>query len=141
MSNLEDISASAPERNRFEITLDYYQIGLAVLMLLLGLRQWAIIIGVLNGGLGTFEAMPQEPQIATMYFAVVDLVAAIGLWLRTAWGRVLFTLAAVSEIVLHTAFIDTYGGNFLAVVILAVTLVVFAGLMLAATRLGPVKPI
>ena len=46
-----------------------------------------------------------------MYLAVVDLVAAVGLWMRVAWGKVLWICAAVSEIALHTVFIRPFGSD------------------------------
>ncbi|MHA1157382.1 MAG: DUF6163 family protein [Alphaproteobacteria bacterium] len=134
MASIEDISARTPERNRFEVTLDYYLIGLSVMMMLLGLRHWAIIIGVLSSGEGSFEAMSTQLKFSTMYFAVFDLLAAVGLWLRAVWGRVVFALAAVSEITLHTVFINTFGVNLTVIMLLTATLLVFAGLVLAAHR-------
>lgn len=134
MSSLEDISVKEPQRNRFEVTLDYYLIGLSVLLMVLGLRQWAVIVGMLEGSAGTFEAMSQQWQIATMHLAVVDLVAAVGLWMRVAWGRVVWILAAVSEIAFHTLFIGTFGSNLLAVLFHCTALLVFAGLYLLANR-------
>ena len=131
---MEDISVKVPERNRFEVTLDYYLIGLSVLMMILGLRQWAIIIGLLEGLPGMFEEMSQEWQIATMHLAVVDLVAAVGLWMRVAWGRVVWILAAVSEIAFHTLFVSSFGGNLLVVMFHTITLLGFAGLYLLASR-------
>ena len=35
---------------------------------------------------------------AVIFFGVLDLVAAVGLWLATPWGGVLWLLAAVSQI-------------------------------------------
>ena len=84
------------ERDRFDVVLDYYLIALSVLMMLLGLREWAIILGVIPGTPGAFEAMDAHWKIATMYLSVIDLVAAVGLWMRVAWGKVVWLLAALS---------------------------------------------
>ena len=46
-----------PERTGLDIAFDYYLIALSVLMMLLGLREWAIILGILDGSTGSFEAM------------------------------------------------------------------------------------
>jgi len=35
-----------------------------------------------------FEHQPMAWQTATVYFAVIELVAAVGLWLATPWGAV-----------------------------------------------------
>ena len=50
-------------------------------------------------------------KIATMHLAVVDLVAAVGLWMRVAWGKVVWIYAALSEIAFHTVFIGTFGSD------------------------------
>ena len=39
-----------------------------------------------------FWDMPVEWQAATVFFAVLDLVAAIGLWLAVSWGAVMWLL-------------------------------------------------
>jgi hypothetical protein len=128
------MSATPPVRGRHEVALDYYAMALAVVMMLLGLKQWAIILGVLPGVEGTFEAMSAAWKLATMHLAVVDLVAAVGLWLRVAWGKVIWVFAAVSEIAFHTVFISTLGADFLVVAFHAATLVAFAVLTVMARR-------
>ena len=55
--------------------------------------------------------MSTAVAVATMHLAVVDLVAAVGLWMRVAWGKVVWVYAALSEIALHTVFIGTFGTN------------------------------
>ena len=35
-------------------------------------------------------------QTATVYFAVIELVAAVGLWLATPWGAVVWLTTVVS---------------------------------------------
>lgn len=111
MSTNDDVATARPERGRHEVALDVYQIALSILMMLLGLHQWAVILGIVSGTTGTFEAMSTAWKIATMHLSVVDLVAAVGLWMRVSWGTVVWILAAVSEIAFHTAFIGTFGGD------------------------------
>src|SRR6478609_7397037 len=72
----DEITTVAPQPDRYQIALFYYEIVLALLMMALGLRQWAVIVGLTAG---TFEAMPVVVKIATMYLAVADLAAAVGL--------------------------------------------------------------
>jgi hypothetical protein len=122
------------ERGRYEIALDWYLIALSVLMMLLGLHQWAIILGIVDGPTGSFEAMSTPWKVATMYLSVVDLVASVGLWMRVAWGKVIWLLAAISEIALHTIFIGTYGGDLAIIVLHLVTIVGFVGLAFMARR-------
>lgn len=115
-----------PVRDWPTMALNLYVVALSVVMMLFGLRQWAVIVGAVPGAGGSFEAMSTAWQIATMHFAVVDLVAAVGLWMRVSWGKVVWVYAAVSEIVLHTVFIGTFGTDWPKVVFHGVTLVTFA---------------
>jgi hypothetical protein len=127
----DEITTVAPQPDRYQIALFYYEIVLAILMMALGLGQWAVIVGLMPGA---FEAMPVVAKIATMYLAVADLVAAVGLWMRVAWGRVIFIAAAVSEIGFHTAFVTTYGTNWVLVGVHTVALGVYALLAVLARR-------
>lgn len=135
----QDFTTAAPPKSRVEIAFDRYLIALSVLMMLLGLRQWAIILGLLSGPEGTFEVMPMPWKIATMNLAVADLVASVGLWMRAAWGKVIWVYAALSEIALHTVFIGTFGSDFLMVVLHGVTLVAFIVLVILKRRQEPRK--
>ena len=59
-------------------------------------------------------------QTATIFFAVIDLVAAVGLWLAAAWGAVVWLTAAVSMAAVEVLFPQVYGGRMIVVVIEAV---------------------
>ena len=71
-----------------------------------GLMHWATILGlglVFEPG-PAFETRPLTFQAITVYFAVFDLVAGVGLWLTATWGGVLWLLAAVSQLLLGFFF-------------------------------------
>ena len=75
-----------------------------------GLYHWAVVCGMtgLDGG---FEAQPLPWQTATVFFAVIDLVAAVGLWLAAAWGAVVWLTACVSMAAVEVIFPQVYGGR------------------------------
>ena len=50
-------------------------------------------------------------QAATIFFAVIDLVAAVGLWLAAAWGGVVWLTAAISMAAIELFFPQVYGGR------------------------------
>jgi uncharacterized membrane protein (DUF2068 family) len=75
---------------------------LAVVYFLLGLQQWLLILDVPHTGLFMQMNMPQ--QAASGFFAVVNLVASVGLWLTSSWGSVVWLVAALCDIVLHGFF-------------------------------------
>lgn len=60
---------------------------------------WATILDVIPG-LRPFESEPFGRQATLVYFAVIDATAAIGLWLTSAWGGVLWLLAVTSALTL-----------------------------------------
>jgi hypothetical protein len=76
---------------------------LSVAWMAKGLLAWAVIFGV------GIEEMPFEARLLSfqaiiVYFAVIDLVAAVGLWLTSTWGGVLWLLAAISQLLLGFFF-------------------------------------
>ena len=123
-----------PVRNRYEVILDLYLIGLSIVMMIFGLMQWAVILGIIDGGGGSFEAMTTGWKIVTIHLAVVDLVASVGLWMRVAWGRVVWVYAAVSEIVFHTALAGSFGIDLPKIVFHFTTLALFVVLTFLARR-------
>ena len=46
------------------------------------------------------ELPPIGRQAVIVYFGVINLLAAVGLWLATAWGGVVWLLAATSALTL-----------------------------------------
>src|ERR1700686_1978871 len=59
---------------------------MAVLSVIKGLYHWAQVTGFIGGEEDAFENQPMAWQTATGYFAVIELVAAVGLWLPTPSG-------------------------------------------------------
>ena len=66
---------------------------LALLWIVKGLSAWAAILGRRTPGRPTFEARSPAARRRSIYFAVIDLVAAVGLWLASTWGGVMWLLA------------------------------------------------
>lgn len=134
MANTDPSATQESERDRLDVALDYYLIALSVVMMLLGLREWAIIMGVIPGPPGAFEAMDAHWKIATMYLSVIDLVASVGLWMRVAWGKVVWLLAALSGVALHTVFIRTFGADLPITLLHVLTIGAFVVLTFLARR-------
>src|SRR5262249_32563170 len=87
----------------------------AGLSLLKGLYHWAGIVGIGDAPGGGFEANPLPWQAATVFFAVIDLVAAVGLWLAAAWGGGGWLTAAVSVAGGGLPFPPIFGGRVLGI--------------------------
>jgi hypothetical protein len=91
-----------PERSwRWSDVLVWFMRLVALAWLVKGLIAWAAILGF---GSSPFEERPTGHQATTIYFAVIDIIAAIGLWLTSTWGGVLWLLAVMSHLILAVFF-------------------------------------
>src|ERR1700749_4334338 len=88
---------------------------MAVISVMKGLYHWAQVTGFTGGEEEAFENQPMAWQAATVYFAVIELVAAVGLWLATPWGAVVWLTTVVSMAVIELMFPGIYGGSLLVV--------------------------
>jgi hypothetical protein len=107
---------------------------MAALSLLKGLYHWAIVCGIGDGPDASFETAPVPWQAATVFFAVIDLVAAVGLWLMAAWGAVVWLTAAISMVAVQILFPSIYGGSLVPVVVELGLLAVYLWLALQSAR-------
>jgi len=89
---------------RWRTTLVWLLRILSVLWLAKGLLAWAVIFGIGGESEPPFGARLLSFQAIIVYFAVIDLVAAVGLWLTSTWGGVLWLLAAISHLLLGFFF-------------------------------------
>ena len=102
---------------------------MAIASMFKGLYHWASVCGFI-GDEGGFEARSQAWQATTVFFSVIDLVAAVGLWLVAPWGAVVWLTSTVTMIVVHVFFDQVYGTDI--VVIGAGGAAIVAYLVLAA---------
>jgi uncharacterized RDD family membrane protein YckC len=110
---------------------------MAGISLLKGLYHWSVVCGVIPGPEGSFEAHALPWQTATVFFAVFDLVAAVGLWLAAAWGAVVWLTAVVSMAVVEVFFPQIYGGSIVVVVVETLLLGTYLWLAIFAARERP----
>ena len=110
---------------------------MALLSILKGLYHWAQVTGFIGGEEEAFENQPMAWQAATVYFAVIELVAAVGLWLATPWGAVVWLTTVVSMAVIELMFPGIYGGSLLVVGGEAFMLAAYLALAWMAARVRP----
>jgi hypothetical protein len=110
---------------------------MAVVAILKGLYHWAQVTGFIGGEEEAFENQPTAWQAATVYFAVIELVAAVGLWLATPWGAVVWLTTVVSMAVIELMFPGIYGGSLLVVGGEAFMLAAYLALAWMAARERP----
>ena len=110
---------------------------MAIIAVAKGLYHWAQVTGFIGGEEEAFENQPMAWQAATVYFAVIELVAAVGLWLATPWGAVVWLTTVVSMAVIELMFPAIYGGSLMVVTLEAVMLVAYLALAWMAARERP----
>lgn len=103
----------------------WYLRALGVVYFVSGLGHWAFIIGITGEG---FADEVTHIQAATIYFALIEVVAATGLWAGAAWGVAAWLFAAVAGIVIHVGFADLFGSNWIVVGFHLFTISAYAGL-------------
>jgi hypothetical protein len=109
---------------------------MAGLSMLKGLYHWAVVCGIAGPREG-FADQAMAWQTATVFFAVIDLVASVGLWLAAAWGAVVWLTAAVSMAAVEVFFPQVYGGRFLVVLVEVVLLGTYLFLAIQSAREHP----
>jgi hypothetical protein len=109
--SLEPVHSDASEdsKERWTARFVFFLRVMAVLSLLKGLYHWAVVCGI--GAEAPFDVQPLPWQTATIFFAVIDLVAAVGLWLTAAWGAVVWLIAVISMAAVELLFPQVYGGS------------------------------
>jgi hypothetical protein len=110
---------------------------MAVVSVVKGLYHWAQVTGFIGGEDDAFENQSMAWQTATVYFAVIELVAAVGLWLATPWGAVVWLTTVVSMAVIELMFPGIYGGSLTVVAFEAVMLGAYLALAWMAARERP----
>jgi hypothetical protein len=72
----------------------------AAMWIIKALGSWTTILGVDVFGGPSFEDMPVGIRAMVVAFAVLDPVAAVGLWLTSTWGGVMWLLAVLSHLLI-----------------------------------------
>ncbi len=102
--------------------------------MLKGLYHWTEVCSIGFGTVEPFENHSIAWQTATVFFAVIDLVAAVGLWLAAAWGAVIWLTSVASMLVVEIFFPQVFGGGMITGLIEACLLAVYLWLALKSAR-------
>jgi hypothetical protein len=88
---------------------------MAGVSMLKGLYHWSQVLGIGVAPNELFEYHSIAWQAATVFFAVIDLVAAVGLWLAAAWGAVIWLMSIASMLTVEIFFPQVFGGGLFTV--------------------------
>lgn len=137
--SLEPVHAGddAQKQGRWTRWLVWFLRGMAVLSMVKGLFHWSVVLGIGEGEDTSFTQHSVPWQTATVYFAIIDLVAAVGLWLAAVWGAVVWLTAAVSMAAVEFFFPQIYGGGLGIVIVELLLLCCYLALALQSAREHP----
>lgn len=118
-----------------ELLIWFFRI-MALFQLGKGLVHWYLLIMDGSNTIGMIPSAAVEEQSVNIYFAVVDVVAGVGLWMTSSWGAVLWLLAAVSQIAVCVGFPEIYGALWPLVIfeVLSISVYVFLTWKVAQTN-------
>lgn len=106
----------APSARKWNLVLIWFMRVLAIVWIMKGLSAWAVILGIWTPS-GLFEARSTGYQATVIYFALIDLIAAIGLWMAGTWGGVMWLLAVMSHLILAAFFPNVIAGGLMTVLL------------------------
>jgi uncharacterized membrane protein (DUF2068 family) len=110
---------------------------MAGVSMLKGLYHWSRVCGIGVSDADLFQYQPIAWQIATVFFAVIDLVAAVGLWLAAAWGAVIWLMAVASMLAIEIFFPQVFGVGLLTGVLEGALLAIYLWLALKSAQEHP----
>src|SRR6266404_2209040 len=102
-----------------------------------GLYHWAVICGIGAPLPSGFDSYSTPYQVATVFFAVIDLVAGVGLWLAAPWGAVVWLTSVISMAAVEALFPQIYGGRLWVIGVEVVLLLAYLWLALQSAREQP----
>jgi hypothetical protein len=110
---------------------------MAAVSMIKGLYHWAQVCGIGAGPDDGFLSHTMAWRSATVFFAILDLVAAVGLWLAAAWGAVVWLSSVVSMAVVEVFFPNVFGGSVFVIFIEVTLLGVYLWLAIVSAREHP----
>jgi hypothetical protein len=137
--NLEPVHTDegSPSSEMWTLRLVMFLRVMAAISMLKGLYHWSRVVGIMMPAGEGFETHSIVWQSATVFFAVIDLVAAVGLWLAAAWGAVIWLTSVVSMIALDIFFPQVFQSGVLFDLIEFAALVVYLWLALKSAQERP----
>lgn len=107
-SEVIHLGATGAGATRWGLYLVIFMRVVAAIWLVQGLLQWRHILAPTDLPL---DALPALAAAAVVFFAVTNLVAAVGLWLAAPWGGVLWLFAVSAQMFMIFSMPGTIEGG------------------------------
>ncbi|WP_407051689.1 DUF6163 family protein [Methyloraptor flagellatus] len=125
---------SEGRRFGFRLVLDIYTRLVAVVLLGYGLWAWASVIGATPDGIAPFLGLNAHQRAEVVFTAIVDPVAATGMWIGSPWGAVIWFFANLARVIVHTGFAHFFGWTTVTTGIQIGSILVYVVLVFLAER-------
>ena len=80
------------------------------------------------------RAIDDDDEDPYIFFAVLDIVAGVGLWLATPWGGVLWLLIASAQIFVTLSMPGFFVGGYVLIAVNAILIIIYFALTFEAGR-------
>ncbi|MCS0497004.1 DUF6163 family protein [Ancylobacter mangrovi] len=107
---------------------------LAGFLLVKTVYSWTLICGVWDGEASRFEMLSMAAQSAVIWAAIMNPVAAVGLWLGASWGVVLWLVTAMVQILINASAPEGVGRLMIVAIIETLLVAIYAFLTFKAAR-------
>ena len=94
------LTAREQVQTRWGLVLVIFMRLLAALWIVQGLLQWSAFMLPRDS---LFDHLRISQTAAVIFFSVVDFLAAVGLWLATPWGGILWLFAAAVQVLVASS--------------------------------------
>lgn len=95
------------ERSKAGFYLVLFMRLVAALSIIEGLMHWNTVLGTVDEH-SPIVGLPVAATSAIAFFAIIDLIAAVGLWLTTPWGGVIWLVSIGAQILVAVVMPDFY---------------------------------
>lgn len=122
-----------PRGARLPLTMLYMRVA-ALLLLVAGLARACQVLDIFTPDGLTFADLTPAKRSGAITLLLVDLFAAVGLWVGAAWGPVMWAVALAVEVSMYTLFSDLFGSYPLRVLVHSCLFIGFLALSLVEWR-------
>lgn len=123
--------ARDPNETRWGFLLVLFMRTVAGLWTVQGLGHW---YRLLANSVSIVDAATPSAASLVVFFAVIDLLAAVGMWLATPWGGVLWLLVTLSQIAVAIAVPSFFDGGYIVVALDVLLIAIYLFLTYEAGR-------
>jgi hypothetical protein len=139
MARIETLGIAQPPASpvaatpRWRIAHDVFLKTMALVYLAWTIWEWAALIGLVPP-IDEPARSNLPRQGAVLFFAAFDPVAAVGLWLGSAWGTATWLVVTFARMIIHTGYAGIFGWTGPWTIAQAVSVVIYLALFFLAER-------